>query len=526
MSGVLANSRVNWSSTGCVVRRRRRSLASRLAAVIPALALCTLGTLGAQRPVAAGSDSAPKARISGTVMDSTHGRPLAGADVQLVSFADRALIRSVTTDSLGAFDLRDVPEAEYLVGFQHPRLDSLQLAAPVARLSLGDGEHLVLTLAIPGVRTIYAARCGAVESGTARAAPDGSTSPRDDALFIGHGRDSDQRPLDEQATVAVEWLDVLVGRGGSVAEPQERVVRVGAGGRFVVCGLPPDATLAVRVRRGSVASATVELEMPAGGLLVRDLLATFAVAEGGDVSMASDSLGERTAERTTDRSEAPVAAQASVRGRVATADGTPVPRARVRMVGGADEVRTDEEGRFTLPRAPLGTSMLEVAAIGYMPRRLPVDVTTAGRDSLRVTLTATRNQLSALSVTAESWRSGFAQRSARGTGSFLDEADIRRLSPFVVADALRRVPGIRISPTGSFSPKLYLKFGRKFCEPSVYIDGKRMMFGTSNLDAVLDLDDLVAVEIYRQPGEVPAEFHSEPGCGAILFWRRATPQRR
>ena len=473
----------------------------RLVSGVLALFLGAAGFADAQPARATAIGTSRAGRIAGTVMDSTAGRALAGADVQLITFADRTLLGRRTSDSLGAFTFRDVPPGEYLVGFQHPKLDSLHLQAPVVRVMLAEGAQLELTLAIPGVRGVYAAWCVSEASGAAGGSPSG-----DDAIFLGHARDAGGRPLDGDATVAVSWLDLLVGRDGTIADPQERVVPVGAGGRFVVCGLPPGATLAVHVRRGTAASETVELEVPEGGLLVRDVFTTLAVdadARGGAGVVES------------------VARTARVRGRVSTPDGVPIPRARVRVAGAPGEVRTDEAGRFTLPRASLGTSMLEVAAIGYVPRRLPIDVTTAGADSLRITLVAMRNELTAVRVTAESWRTGFAERSRRGAGTFLDEEAIRRQAPFVVADALRRVPGIRIAPTGSFSPALYLKYGRKTCTPSIFIDGRRVTVATSDLDAVLALDDLVAVEVYAQPGEVPVQFHSDAFCGAILFWRRA-----
>src|SRR6476620_10526146 len=63
------------------------------------------------------------ATVSGVVRDSIAGTPIVGASVQLVG-AERGgqLVRSAVSDGNGRFQLNDVPNGRYKVGFFHSRL--------------------------------------------------------------------------------------------------------------------------------------------------------------------------------------------------------------------------------------------------------------------------------------------------------------------------------------------------------------------------------------------------------------------
>ena len=87
------------------------------------------GSALAQQPTPAPAAPAPVPNgiIVGYIFDSTVTRPLAEANIQIVTKADVTHGRSfsVLSDSSGFFRVTDVPPGEYLLTFFHPRLDEL-----------------------------------------------------------------------------------------------------------------------------------------------------------------------------------------------------------------------------------------------------------------------------------------------------------------------------------------------------------------------------------------------------------------
>lgn len=88
--------------------------------------------------------------VTGVVFDSTASRPLAGALVQLLPAQDRSLARSVTSDSLGRFSFPDVAAGSWMLGFLHPRTDTIPGGAPTHLLTLRAGVvRREVTLFVP-----------------------------------------------------------------------------------------------------------------------------------------------------------------------------------------------------------------------------------------------------------------------------------------------------------------------------------------------------------------------------------------
>ena len=165
--------------------------------------------------------------------------------------------------------------------------------------------------------------------------------------------------------------------------------------------------------------------------------------------------------------------------------------------------------------------MVDVRAIGYQPRRFAVDLRAGSAPSLDVILSTFTNELALVRISASQWRDGFDQRRTKHLGMFVDEDVIRARDPMFVADIVRSLPGVRLVRTGGFSDRILLGTLRSSCEPSVYVDGRLRVEGTENLDAIVQADDVQAVEVYRYAAEVPMQFLAPPSCGAILIWRRA-----
>ncbi len=434
----------------------------------------------------AAADSAATASLAGRVFDLSIGRPLPNADVQLVSATSLEIVRRDTSDGLGRFDMADVPAGSYLIGFAHPRLDSLLLESPLLNaLALEAGQRSQVTLAVPPLEAIYATWCGEIQRPNAR----GSTSaaPPLPGLFLGRVRASAGLPLPDSTRVEVNWMEVDPGRPGAAPEPQSRVVPVNPEGAFAVCEVPPDGVLNVRTFAGNATSGTIEIEVPSNRLLMRSL----------QLPVGAESTG-------------------ALRGTVVSGENAPITGARVRVAGSTSVALTDAAGRFVIADAPLGPQTLEAVAIGFSPRGVAVDIDAGGGDTARVVLQSTRNQLESVIITADSWRSGFENRRSRRYGKFLDEAEIQRMVPQRIADVLFSMPSVTTVNTGRIGREILVRG----CKPTVFIDGKRAFVETFDLDAVMSVDSLMAVEVYDQPEVIPFDFHAEPGCGAIVFWTR------
>jgi hypothetical protein len=68
--------------------------------------------------------------------------------------------------------------------------------------------------------------------------------------------------------------------------------------------------------------------------------------------------------------------------------------------------------------------------------------------------------------------------------------------------------------------KIQMARARRNCEPEYVVDGRaENMFG-----AVTPIRDIVALEVYTGPSDVPGEFAgATAGCGVIVIWTRTGP---
>jgi hypothetical protein len=58
------------------------------------------------------------------------------------------------------------------------------------------------------------------------------------------------------------------------------------------------------------------------------------------------------------------------------------------------------------------------------------------------------------------------------------------------------------------------------CVPTVFIDGIRTEYGTMTieLDEMVPLESLYAIEVHRGVTGIPIEFGSFNECGILVFW--------
>lgn len=450
------------------------------------------------------------ATISGVVRDSIAGVALARATVQLVSADDVAgSIRTDITDSLGQFTFNEVPDGRYLLGFLHPLLDSLGVEPPVRELVVAGGSAVRADVAIPSAGSLRRAIC---ERPTGRGAG---------AVVVGVVRDAESRAPVPGATVVAEWTELSVNRGGFSRRTPRVAVSTAANGWFGLCGLPASGMIALVAAHGADSTDVLETEVPADGLLRRDLyLGSRREVAVRDNAPGADSLVPSPALRRAGRG--------SLRGVVVAAvGGEPLADARVSIVGGP-QTRTDERGEWTLAGARLGTRTLEIRALGYYPERRTIDVV-AGAPRVRTAMSTMRAVLDTVRITASPLSQnmrGFTERRRSGVGRYLTPEDIARHRPIFTSDIFGRVPGLEVIKPGIMDSGGISMRGifADRCPPAVYIDGHYMRsLNPIDIDDWVHPEEVAGIEVYSA-GTVPPQF--EPGmsgCGSIVIWTRIRP---
>ncbi len=100
----------------------------------------------------------------------------------------------------------------------------------------------------------------------------------------------------------------------------------------------------------------------------------------------------------------------------------------------------------------------------------------------------------------------FEQRRKAGFGTFFDEDAINKRNPFFMADLLRTTPGVTVAPSSSFGSRILMR-GTGFqamCAPTVFVDGVRVFNSDGDLDAIVNVQDVQAMEVYSRGSSVPS----------------------
>jgi hypothetical protein len=173
--------------------------------------------------------------------------------------------------------------------------------------------------------------------------------------------------------------------------------------------------------------------------------------------------------------------------------------------------------------------MVEARAIGYQPARAVVDIPAAdgiSADFTLETLVATVDTVRVRSDRRSGQMAEFDKRRRAGFGSFIDASQLEARSPVFMADIFRTVPGITIASGQSAQGRVLMRGNGAPCVPAVFLNGMNVQVPDGNLDAIMNSQEVMAVEVYTRTGSVPAQFDSRNGCGSIVVWTGARNQRR
>ena len=279
--------------------------------------------------------------------------------------------------------------------------------------------------------------------------------------------------------------------------------------------------------------------------MVAPRLAVRSVAMGL-LSLAGFARGARA-----QNPPAPVAPPppAIVSGVIVDADGQPIRHAVLSVVGESLRVATDSQGHFRLA-VPPGPKLLAVRALGYRPLMWSVALVSGQETRGQIHMDPLSVVLPGMTVVGERYvparLGGFYERQRNGFGKYLDSAELsrhftnstpdlllgiagihmRRVDPFTVAITFPRCQSVERSlkismPSNILGPD-HLTGSAPPTEKStvgVYVDGFRVGGNPSEALANINPADIEAIEVYRGPSELPAEFMSDD-CAAIVIWTK------
>jgi hypothetical protein len=447
-------------------------------------------------------------RIAGSVYDSVAAKPLAGAEVHVMGDEGRRLYNA-TTDARGLFTIDGVEPGTYVAGFFHPRLDSLGIEGLARSVDVGGERETRVALAIPSRRTIVATYCPRekrTDEGT---------------LLLGRVLDATGAgPLDS-AKVSLSWTELLIGSAGLFADRNNVVAQSGDDGRFAVCGMASDAELLVQATHGSDTSGVVLVHASAEGITGVEMYV------GPSESARADSLSPDAARAGI---LLPRRGSARLAGTVRSRGGSPIPGARVRIVGSLSEVTTTADGGFHLENLPAGSYTLEARAIGFEPERRAVAllVGETAMNRAEVVLEQYRPSLDTIRVIGSAdmtlLRTGFESRRRSGFGHFIDRAAIERRNPMYITDMISHLSGVTVH-TAFGGHYVLMKRLSEYCMPDLFIDGVRYIGREvgRDIDQLIDPARVAGIEVYTRASQAPLQFAgtSTAGCGSIVVWNHS-----
>jgi CarboxypepD_reg-like domain len=229
----------------------------------------------------------------------------------------------------------------------------------------------------------------------------------------------------------------------------------------------------------------------------------------------------------------------SIRGTVVHA-GTDEPIEGVEVwLNGQLATTTGSVGEFVIANVGWGTSLLVVRSIGYaslaMEVRVPND-----EEQIELTIVLARavTTLEPIYVSADALPYDrrlveFAERRRSGFGHYAVREEFERYSPMRTTDILRRMPGVIAYPNPRYgisgdtrrmivqSTRNASRLGGGACPMLYFKDGMYVGNSMEDLDFMISVNQVYAIEVYSGPSQTPPEFNrSGSNCGVIAFWTR------
>jgi hypothetical protein len=434
-------------------------------------------------------------RLEGTVTDSVRARPLAGVRVVAAGADARAEYRgATTTDSAGRFRIDSIPSGRYLVGFESPLLDSLEITVAPREVAVNEGAVAQVELALPPAAKLRSAVCS------------GATLPAETGVLYGHAVDATTEAPLAGAVVTAAWRQLTVDK---TLKPEnvQRIAsaRTDSTGWYRLCGVPTGSrvsfVLQYRDRTSPVVRAVVDDTL---GILIRHL--------------SLDTTGPVADSEAADTLATGASGTAKLAGVVRGTGGVPLASAELRVLGTRAAGRSDATGQYSLGNLPAGTQLLEVRHIGYAAVEKAFELRSGATVTGDVQLQRVVNLDSMRVVAVRSRYNEFNDHRKHTTfGVFLDpEAMSRQHDPWM-SDVVLKIPGFTVAGEGPNAKVISSRgVGSNFCSSAnVVIDG----IPNQSINDVIPFM-VGSVEAYREGEPTPPEYFDHKGCGMIVIWTK------
>lgn len=218
-------------------------------------------------------------------------------------------------------------------------------------------------------------------------------------------------------------------------------------------------------------------------------------------------------------------------------------------------VQTDSDGSFLLRSWRPGRFYLKIERIGYQTVDTdPIALDRAERVEIVLELQRDPVALQPIVIRSRSQPTlteialqGFNERRSwgerLGMGRYLDRAEIESLPAGTLLEIARNLPGIRVEQHPTCAGQWVITAGRSIpsirsmrgrlkedCEPGedvptlcpvkLFINGAPFKVDWStSMEVAIPTSVLTAVEVYRSPSELPAEFGgADARCGVVSIW--------
>jgi hypothetical protein len=328
------------------------------------------------------------------------------------------------------------------------------------------------------------------------------------------------------AELVASWMDFPVDgtAGRSKPTPRVTVVKTGAGGEYLVCGVPTETLFTLRLRSHGRAGAVVRLLVAEDeGVIARDLsLSTRSAPTISQPDLLQRSAATAASAVASDASLAVGTAELS--GTVRGLSGEPFANAEVRVRDARSSARTDSVGRFLLRELPAGTQILVVARAGYATTELPVELRPDKRVDQSVLLVRPQTLDDVrMSESAVEYEAFDANRRLNPYGQFLTLEQIdQKKSASETVDLFDEVLGFTAFGHGDSARVISntaLSKDAKCTSATVFIQGVE---GRRINDVAPR--QIAGIEAYADAHFVPARFAGHADCGVIAIWlRKSTP---
>lgn len=229
------------------------------------------------------------------------------------------------------------------------------------------------------------------------------------------------------------------------------------------------------------------------------------------------------------------------------------------VMGSSETVRTNHTGAYRIDSVAPGPHLLRFRRLGLQPQTISVVTNPDDVTGVDVIMGPLVHRLDVVEVQASNGEISrvpkvFADRMRTGMGIYITPAQIANHHAVKTSDLLRGIPGIEVvdvayTATVRTGRGVVTINGSACSDLPVYVndsyasgggapalgtqasttEGERAaasaaagltsgLHGVGNLDAV-DPGDIVGIEVYRGPSEMPATLPPSP-CGAIVIWTK------